>query len=57
MNVTRHAKSISTSSIFLLFITSLFLLFRLLNITEESYWMHELYSATRSNPDKDFLNV
>ena len=57
MNVTRNAKSISTSSIFLLFITSLFLLFRLLNITEESYWIDELYSATRSNPDKDFLNV
>lgn len=57
MHVTQYAKSISSSTLFILFISSLFLLFRLLNITEESYWMDELYSATRSNPDKEFLKV
>ena len=57
MHVTKYAKSISSSALFILFISSLFLLFRLLNITEESYWMDELYSATRSNPDKEFLKV
>ena len=57
MHVTQYAKSISSSALFILFISSLFLLFRLLNITEESYWMDELYSATRSNPDKEFLKV
>lgn len=57
MHVSQHAKSISSSTLFILFISSLFLLFRLLNITEESYWMDELYSATRSNPDKEFLKV
>lgn len=48
---------INAAFAYLITLSLIFFIFRLYNATDISYWMDELYSSTRANPNKDIKDV